>query len=200
MRNQCDNDTGPVVTFERDKLKKIVALLAAALAFSCLPATAQTANPSAESTAAARQLMEAINARSLMQASMQQMTAQMPQMLRAMSGSMIESRAKGLSPSKKAAAQAELEKMIPAMMASLQKLFADPALFDELERETTAIYARNYTVDEMRELLAFYRSPVGAKMLATMPKVMQESMQTSQKIIVPRMGKIIEEMTANLVN
>ncbi|MYN08042.1 DUF2059 domain-containing protein [Pseudoduganella aquatica] len=181
-------------------MKKIVALLAAALALSCAPAMAQNAVPSAESTAAAKQLMEAINARGLMQASMQQMTAQMPQMLRAMSGGMIETRARGMTPAKKAAAQAELEKMIPAMTASLQKFFADPALFDELERETTAIYARNYTVDEMRELLAFYRSPIGAKMLATMPKVMQESMQTSQKIILPRMGKIVEEMTANLVN
>ena len=131
-------------------MKKIVALLAAALAFSCVPAAAQTDAATAESSVAAKQLMDAINARGLMQASM-------------------------------------------------QKLFNDSAMLDELERETTAIYARNYSVDEMRQLLAFYRSPIGAKMLSTMPKVMQESMVASQKIIMPRIGKMVEEMTANIV-
>jgi hypothetical protein len=183
-------------------VKKIVALLAAALAFSQVPAAAQSAAPAdtatAESTAAAKQLMDAINARSLMQASMQHMSAQLPQMLRAMTDSMVENKGKNMSAAEKKAAQADLEKAIPGMMAAIQKLFSDPALLDDFERETAAIYARNYTADEMRQLLAFYRSPVGAKTLATMPKVMQESMALSQKIMVPRMGKVIEEVTANI--
>lgn len=179
-------------------MKKILALLAAALAFSSVPAAAQTDAPSPEAAAAAKEMMDAINARGMMQASMQHMTIQLPEMLRAMTGSVMEAKGKGLSADQKKAMQADLEKAMPGMMASMQKLFGDPTLLDDLERETTAIYARNYTVDEMRQLLAFYRSPVGAKMLATMPKVMQESMAISQKIIVPRMGKVVEEMTANL--
>lgn len=178
-------------------MKKILALLAAAVAFSCVPAAAQNA-ATAESTIAAKQLMEVMNARGMMQSSMQTMVQQLPEMMRAMKSAMVESRGKGLSDAKKAALQAEIEKTIPGMMASIKKMFDDPQLLDELERETTAIYARNYTADEMRELRAFYRSPVGAKMLATMPKVMQESMAISQKIIMPRMGKVVEEMTANI--
>lgn len=184
-------------------MKKIVALLAAALAFSCVPAAAQNAAPTdaatAESTVAAKQLMDAINARGLMQASMQQAAAQLPSMMQAMTKSMVETKGKGLSAADKKTMQAEIEKAVPGMMASMQKLFNDPAMLDELERETAAIYARNYSVDEMRQLLAFYRSPLGAKMLATMPKVMQESMVASQKIIMPRVGKMVEEMTANIV-
>jgi hypothetical protein len=178
-------------------VKKILALLAVALAFSCVPAAAQNA-ATAESTIAAKQLMEVMNARAMMQSSMQTMMQQLPEMMRAMKGAIMESKAKGLSDAKKTEMQAEIEKTIPDMMASMQKLLSDPQLLDELERETTAIYARNYTADEMRELRAFYRSPVGAKMLATMPKVMQESMAISQKIIMPRMGKVVEEMTANI--
>ena len=183
-------------------MKKIVALLAAALAFSCVPAAAQNAPidaATAESTVAARQLMDAINARGMMQASMQHAAAQLPGMMQSMTASLVESKGKGLSAADKKAMQAELEKALPGMMASMQKLFSDPVMLDELERETTAIYARNYTAAEMRELLAFYRSPIGAKMLSTMPKVMQESMAVSQKIIVPRVGKMVEEMTANIV-
>lgn len=180
-------------------MKKIVALLAAALAFSCVPAAAQNAAPTAESAVAAKEMMDAINARGLMQASMQHMTAQLPSMLQAMTASIMETKGKELSASDKKTMQVQLEKALPGMMASMQKLFNDPSLLDEMERETTAIYARNYTVDEMRQLLTFYRSPVGAKMLATMPKVMQESMAMSQKIIMPRVGKMVEEMTANIV-
>jgi hypothetical protein len=134
-----------------------------------------------------------------MQASMQQAAAQLPSMMQAMTASMVESKGKGLSAADKKAMQAEIEKAVPGMMASMQKLFNDPAMLDELERETTAIYARNYSVDEMRQLLDFYRSPIGAKMLSTMPKVMQESMVASQKIIMPRIGKMVEDMTANIV-
>lgn len=178
-------------------MKKILALLAAALAFSCVPATAQNV-ATAESTIAAKQLMEAMNARGMMQASMQRMMQQLPEMMRAMTGAMMEGTTNGLSDAKKAALQAEIDKAIPGMLTSMQKMFGDPQLLDEMERETTAIYARNYTVDEMREIIVFYRSPVGAKMLATMPKVVQESMAISQKIIVPRMRKVIEEMTGNI--
>ena len=38
------------------------------------------------------------------------------------------------------------------------------------------IYARNFTVDELRELTAFYRSPLGQKVQQKLPTVMQESM------------------------
>lgn len=41
----------------------------------------------------------------------------------------------------------------------------------ELVAETPAIYARHFTADELRALVAFYRSPVGRKSLAVMPAI-----------------------------
>jgi hypothetical protein len=43
--------------------------------------------------------------------------------------------------------------------------------------EAPAIYARHFSAEELRALTAFYRTPVGIKALAVMPKVMGESMQ-----------------------
>jgi hypothetical protein len=43
--------------------------------------------------------------------------------------------------------------------------------------EAPAIYARHFSADELRGLSAFYRTPLGIKALAVMPKVMGESMQ-----------------------
>lgn len=40
-----------------------------------------------------------------------------------------------------------------------------------------AIYARYFTAAELRELLAFYRTPVGASALRVMPKTTSEALQ-----------------------
>jgi uncharacterized protein len=49
--------------------------------------------------------------------------------------------------------------------------------------EAPAIYAKYFSSDELRALTAFYRTPVGIKALATMPKVMGESMQAMMAIM-----------------
>jgi uncharacterized protein len=46
---------------------------------------------------------------------------------------------------------------------------------------TAAVYARNFSADELRELTAFYRTPLGQKMLQKLPVVMQESMAVGQR-------------------
>ena len=44
----------------------------------------------------------------------------------------------------------------------------------EVMRDSPAVYARHFTADELRAMLAFYKSPVGQKALHTMPTVMTE--------------------------
>ena len=60
------------------------------------------------------------------------------------------------------------------------------------------IYARNFTAAELREVIAFYRGPVGQKFLEKMPAITQESMMTGQKwgqdVAAELRGKIIEEL------
>ena len=43
------------------------------------------------------------------------------------------------------------------------------------------IYAKYFTHDEIKQLLAFYRTPLGEKLIATLPAIMQESMAAGQK-------------------
>jgi hypothetical protein len=51
----------------------------------------------------------------------------------------------------------------------LQLAFATDAL-----KDAPAIYARHFTVAELRQLIAFYRTPIGAKVLHEMPQVTTE--------------------------
>jgi hypothetical protein len=50
----------------------------------------------------------------------------------------------------------------------------------ELVDQLIPIYDKYYTQQDLESLLAFYESPVGQKVLKTMPQVMQESMQIGQ--------------------
>lgn len=43
------------------------------------------------------------------------------------------------------------------------------------------IYHRNFTHDEIKGLLSFYRTPLGQKLIAAMPVMMQESMAAGQQ-------------------
>jgi hypothetical protein len=42
------------------------------------------------------------------------------------------------------------------------------------------IYNKYLTLEEIREFIRFYRTPVGKKAISVMPKMMQESMQASE--------------------
>jgi hypothetical protein len=68
----------------------------------------------------------------------------------------------------------------------------------ELLGQVAAVYARNFTVSEMRELMAFYRTPAGQKFLDRGPYVTQETATISQNIGRTISGemhnRIIEEM------
>jgi len=175
-------------------MKKLIAAVILALAIPAAPVFAADTGATAQSVAAAKDLMNVMNVRAMLQASMQQMSQHMPDMVRQMAEAGIDS--KKLNPEQKRKARADLDKALPAMLVAMDKTLGDPKLHEELETETAAIYARNFSADEMQQIIAFYRSPVGAKMLGTMPKLMQESMMASQKIMIPRMAKMIENMTA----
>lgn len=56
------------------------------------------------------------------------------------------------------------------------------------------IYDKHYTESDIDQLIAFYNSPIGKKMISTMPQVMQESMIVGQNWA----KQIIEKSQAKL--
>jgi uncharacterized protein len=61
----------------------------------------------------------------------------------------------------------------------------------EVMNQAPALYARNFTVQELRDMLAFYKTATGVKTLQLMPKVMGEIMG----LITPRMPALQQELT-----
>ncbi len=90
-----------------------------------------------------------------------------------------------LGPKVDAATLAELRGQFEQSLAA----FSKAAMTD-----APAVYARHFTADELRTLLAFYKSPVGAKALRTMPAVMAELGQE----MAPRIQAFEAELHAKM--
>lgn len=52
--------------------------------------------------------------------------------------------------------------------------------FSQLTDEVARIYATRFTDQEIKDILAFYKSPAGQKMLSEQPKVVESSMKFAQ--------------------
>jgi hypothetical protein len=53
-------------------------------------------------------------------------------------------------------------------------------------------------VDELRQMTALYRSPLGQKMLATMPQLMAECAEISNRVMMPRVQKTLVQLVTAL--
>ena len=56
------------------------------------------------------------------------------------------------------------------------------------------LYDKYFTEDELRGLLAFYKSPVGQKSIEVMPALTQESIQKASDLILPKIEPVITEV------
>jgi len=64
---------------------------------------------------------------------------------------------------------------------------------DEFKVDIAAIYAEVFSEDELHQIIDFYHSPLGAKLLDRMPQLMQKSMQVTQermKLLMPDIQKM----------
>ena len=125
------------------------------LCFVC-PASAQT--PSPDATAAARSLLATMRFTD-------QFKAILPVIMAGLKPVIVQGRP-------------EVERDFDAIIPSMPEAFA-PFLSGLLD-DVAKVYASNFTVAELRELEAFYRQPIGQKLLEKTPVVTQQVMGAGQ--------------------
>jgi hypothetical protein len=60
----------------------------------------------------------------------------------------------------------------------------------------TPLYDASFTEAELREIVAFYRSPAGRKTLAAMPALMQQGLESAIEEVEPRVTALVGEALA----
>ena len=153
-----------------------------ALALSLAHLTALAA-PATE--ASVERLLDAMNARGVVDNSHTQVEKMMRSMaLQAMGGR---------QPSEQQ--QKSLDITVSKTMALMREEFT----WDKLKPDFVKLYVTTFEQEEIDSLVAFYGSPAGQAFVRKMPIVMQKSMEVSQaqmQRLMPRMMKIIEESAA----
>ena len=70
---------------------------------------------------------------------------------------------------------------LPKVPESFWEELRSSAQPNDLIEQIIPIYEDHYTHAEIKGLIAYYKSPLGQKVLLSLPKITQESMQVSQK-------------------
>jgi uncharacterized protein len=156
------------------------AALIVAAVFAAGPVRAQTApettsTPSPEALAAAHELMTVIKPTD-------QFKAILPALIQNLKQAVVQGRPE---------VEKQYDAMIPVFYESAQKRV--DALIDTI----AAIYASNFTADELRDVTAFYRTPTGQKLLARQPAIAQQSMAAGQELGRAVMSDVQQQMNGH---
>src|SRR5262245_2833210 len=138
-------------------LRRLVVGIAITLGVWLVPAQAQEVSP--ESLAASRELMALTNSDEILEQVIAMFVPQITDLV---------ARA---NPEPGPAVRKIMDEM---MMPEMRK--AIPEAIDGI----AAVYAHNFTADELNELIAFYKTPVGQKFIERQPALMTELSETGQ--------------------
>jgi hypothetical protein len=123
------------------------------------PAAAQTATaPTQDALAAARELVVVMR-------STDQVKQILPSIIQALRPAVVQGRPQ---------VEKDFDAFVPALLDNMN------ARTSELVELIALIYARNFTAEEMRGMMAFYRTSLGQKLLQKMPAIAQESLTAGQ--------------------
>ncbi|HEX7243575.1 MAG TPA: DUF2059 domain-containing protein [Longimicrobiaceae bacterium] len=153
-------------------MKRLACTLALLLACA-LPARAQTPAPSPDRVRAASELVESMDMEATLERSMETMLQQ----------------------------QVKQAPMMAQFQDIMREFMKKAMNWEELRGEYVRVYAEVYTVDELRQLRDFYGTPLGKRLLASMPEVMAKSSEITnarlQQYLPEMQQRIMERMSGS---
>ena len=97
--------------------------------------------------------------------------------------------------------KASEQKIFENYMKKVADSMQEEVSWEKMEEPMIDIYLKNYTEDELQDMLTFYRSSTGRSLIKKMPTVMRESMLLSQNMMMefmPKMKAIADEFAVKL--
>lgn len=158
----------------RDFIRIFGLLIIAVLLGARVPAQAQ----GSDSAAAARELITTIKLG-------EQFKAVLPMIFKSIKPAIVQNRPD---------VDRDYDALVPVAIAKMNSRVS------ELEDALAAIYASNFSADELHDLIAFYKSPTGQKLLQKTPFVTQQTMAAGQKFGQSAGAEAQKEMIEELRN
>lgn len=184
----------------------LIALAAATSAYAQAPAKAPAPAPAVtpapaaapapatvtpEQRAAIKELLDVTKARENLGRTFAAMAQSMPAQLAQAMNMQIEQAQ--ISPEQKQKIRQNMNQPFADAVKDAQAIVNDPKNADQALDRMYAIYAKHFTADELKQMVAFYKTPVGAKTLVEMPAVINETMQTGIGLFQPKLTALVEK-------
>jgi uncharacterized protein len=152
-------------------------LLAASAVFAPAPVAAQGADD-----ARIDRLLEVTRARQLIDSMLPQVEASQQQMFEQIAaGRRVD-----------ADQQATMERIRERSAAALRQVLA----WENLEPIYRDLYRETFSAEDVDAMLAFYESPTGQRVLDKMPLLMEKTMVAMQRIVVPLLQQLEQDIRA----
>ncbi|PZV08666.1 MAG: hypothetical protein DCF22_19805 [Leptolyngbya sp.] len=167
------------------KLAGITLLIASTWAGS---ASAQTV--SSPKRALIKELLELTragdSANAILNQSLAQMEVELPKLL---SGFLEDSGLEGEALQKQA--NATVLRIIQRYQERVPKVLDMKQITEQI---SYSLYDKFYTEAELKDVIAFYKTSTGQKVIATTPKLMSESIRLSNQLVLPKVTTLIQEI------
>jgi hypothetical protein len=109
--------------------------------------------------------------------------------------SMIDSRT-DIGPAEKQRLKASEKESFVSFSQKFRSRLAETIDYKKYIEETIyPIYDKIYTEQELEDLVAFYSTPTGQKVLQTLPQLLVESQNAAREKLLPQVMTIIKELT-----
>lgn len=177
-------------------------LFIALVMFGCVGALAQeTAQMTPEKRALIKELQELTGGtkgiNQLLDVMLAEQERDLPKVL-----AQLSPKDKNLTPEERAAMEQKVKEATQRAMARLKEVFQKINYAQVIEDLTASIFDKYFNESELKEWVAFYKSPLGKKTIELMPTIYSESMSKISDAVLPslqtEMSKVISEETERL--
>lgn len=173
--------------------KKITLTILLAAAAFIAPAAAQTVLVAAEKLAAIKELTAMMSDNNQIEDTVKAISGELDNIRAETVKSLLNDR-RDLTP----AERQELEKILAdsgAKMKNYHERLLQKVDYKAMMEETMiAIYDKMFTLAEINDMLVFYKTPTGQKLLRQTPVLMAESMKSLQEKFLPKMIEAMKEI------
>jgi len=87
------------------------------------------------------------------------------------------------------------------IQSKIQEMIFNELSWDKMKSEYVKLFTDVYTIDELRGIAQFYKSPIGQSLIKKQPIIFQKSMMISQskmQNLIPKLKKMTEEFAESI--
>jgi uncharacterized protein len=98
-------------------------------------------------------------------------------------------------------AREQAAEMTAKRMAGVHEMMMKQINVPELiEQVVVPLYDKYYTESELRDLIAFYKTPTGQKMITVQPQLTGEAMSRTMQYLMPKMEAVTKQISEEMLN